>query len=240
MALDKVIDSAQLDADLTAVADAIRTKGGTSEALSFPDGFVSAVEGIQAGGGGYTIADIIEDRITKVDYDGTSIGAYKFYNDKGITEVSLPNVTYLGERAFQGCSALKKVSIPELSKVNQYTFAGATIEDFYAPNVTTLGIYALRSSTSLVFIDLPKINNISAAAFNGCSQLKTVVLRNAEVATLGNTNAFQGTPFESGNTGGTVYVPSALITQYQQATNWSTLYTAGTCNFVAIEGSEYE
>lgn len=33
-------------ADLISVADAIRSKGGTSEALAFPDGFVSAVEAI--------------------------------------------------------------------------------------------------------------------------------------------------------------------------------------------------
>lgn len=52
MAIDKVIDSAQLDADLTSVADAIRTKGGTSAALAFPAGFVSAVEAIETGGGG--------------------------------------------------------------------------------------------------------------------------------------------------------------------------------------------
>ena len=51
MALDKVIDSAVLDAGLTSVADAIRAKGGTSEQMDFPGGFVSAVEGIQAGGG---------------------------------------------------------------------------------------------------------------------------------------------------------------------------------------------
>ena len=38
MALDKAVDSAQLNADLTAVADAIRTKGGTSAQLAFPDG----------------------------------------------------------------------------------------------------------------------------------------------------------------------------------------------------------
>ena len=38
--------------DLVSVANAIRTKGGTSEALVFPDGFVSAVQAIQAGGGG--------------------------------------------------------------------------------------------------------------------------------------------------------------------------------------------
>lgn len=51
MALDRAIDSAQLDANLTAVADAIRAKGGTSGTLAFPDGFVVAVGAIQAGGG---------------------------------------------------------------------------------------------------------------------------------------------------------------------------------------------
>lgn len=39
------------DAELKSIADAIRTKGGTSEALSYPDGFVSAIEGISGGGG---------------------------------------------------------------------------------------------------------------------------------------------------------------------------------------------
>ena len=52
MAYDKVIDSAKLDADLTTVADAIRSKGGTSEALAFPAGFVSAIAAIEAGGSG--------------------------------------------------------------------------------------------------------------------------------------------------------------------------------------------
>lgn len=39
------------DTDLKAVADAIRTKAGSTAALSFPDGFVSAVNGIETGGG---------------------------------------------------------------------------------------------------------------------------------------------------------------------------------------------
>ena len=37
------------DTDLTAVANAIRTKGGTSAQLVFPDGFVSAVQAIKTG-----------------------------------------------------------------------------------------------------------------------------------------------------------------------------------------------
>lgn len=51
MALDKLVDSAQLDSDLTSVANAIRTKGGTSASLSFPQGFVDAVDAISGGGG---------------------------------------------------------------------------------------------------------------------------------------------------------------------------------------------
>lgn len=52
MAVDKLVDSAQLDADLTSVANAIRTKGGTSGQLAFPAGFVQAIGDISGGGGG--------------------------------------------------------------------------------------------------------------------------------------------------------------------------------------------
>lgn len=43
-------------ADLKAVADAIRNKGGTSEALTFPGGFVEAVGAIASGGSGGGLA----------------------------------------------------------------------------------------------------------------------------------------------------------------------------------------
>lgn len=52
MAVDKLVDSTQLDSDLTSVANAIRTKGGTSAQLAFPAEFVSAIEAISGGGGG--------------------------------------------------------------------------------------------------------------------------------------------------------------------------------------------
>ena len=38
------------DTDLSAVADAIRTKGGTSAQLEFPSGFVDAIDAISGGG----------------------------------------------------------------------------------------------------------------------------------------------------------------------------------------------
>ena len=58
--------------DLTAVADAIRTKGGTEAPLTFPDGFVAAVRNIPSGGGveTFTVAS------TKVIYDFTERNNY--------------------------------------------------------------------------------------------------------------------------------------------------------------------
>lgn len=59
-------------ADLTAVADAIRAKGGTSEPLVYPDGFVSAIQAIPAG----SSAPLGPGDITFYDYDGTVVAAW--------------------------------------------------------------------------------------------------------------------------------------------------------------------
>lgn len=48
MAIDAFVDSIQLNSDLTSIADAIRTKGElpSSQKLSFPAGFISAISSI--------------------------------------------------------------------------------------------------------------------------------------------------------------------------------------------------
>ena len=46
MAVDKAVDSTLLNNNLTSVANAIRTKGGTSAPLEFPTEFVSAIQNI--------------------------------------------------------------------------------------------------------------------------------------------------------------------------------------------------
>ena len=59
--------------DLTKVASAIREKGGTSDPLVYPDGFVTAIQAIQAGGG--TTPGAPGD-ITFYDYDGTIVTSW--------------------------------------------------------------------------------------------------------------------------------------------------------------------
>ena len=81
MSVDKLVDSSQLDADLTSVANAIRAKSGGSSQLAFPAGFVSEIGNI-SGGGGYTIDDLCDSAsnpsgAVTID-NATSIGNYAF------------------------------------------------------------------------------------------------------------------------------------------------------------------
>ena len=57
-------------ADLTAVADAIRTKGGTTDTLIFPDEFVSAIGNLGSGG------TVQPKDVNFIDYDGTVLHSY--------------------------------------------------------------------------------------------------------------------------------------------------------------------
>ena len=50
MATYKVVDAEQLNADMSSVADSIRTKGGTTDALAWPDGYKTAIDSIPSGG----------------------------------------------------------------------------------------------------------------------------------------------------------------------------------------------
>ena len=59
------------------------------------------------------------------------------------------------------------------------------------------------------------------------------------MCSLSNVNAFTGA-FASGGTGGTLYVPQALIASYQSATNWSTILGYANNQILPIEGSIYE
>lgn len=64
MALDKLVDSTQLDSNLTSVANAIRAKSGGTGQLAFPAGFVSEIGNI-SGGGGVTPTGTKEITITE-------------------------------------------------------------------------------------------------------------------------------------------------------------------------------
>lgn len=68
MALDKVVDSAVLDAEMTSVANAIRAKTGNTDMLAWPNGFLAAIAEITGGGGAglaYDMGEIVLDADVK-------------------------------------------------------------------------------------------------------------------------------------------------------------------------------
>lgn len=161
--------------------------------------------------------------VTRIPDSVTRIGQYAFYNCTGLALTELPSgVTSIGVDAFYNCA---KLAITEL------------------PNgVTSIGASTFYGCRGLQQLDAQNVGTISANAFNACYNLTELVLRKSSaICTLGNVNAFYNTPMR-GTSGksGTIYVPQALISTYQAATNWSTLYNAGHLTFAAIEGSEYE
>ena len=187
--------------------------------------------------------------LTTVDFPlVTDIESYAFESCTSLTSVYFPLVTKLGNsstggsaNAFQSCTNLVEVDFPLATTVGNYVFYKcSSLTTVNLPLVEYVYGYGLAQCVSLEKIDFPLLKSISGNAFASDNKLKTLILRGETVCTLSSVNAFSGTPFASGGTGGTVYVPQELIEQYKTATNWSTLYAQGTCNFVAIEGSEYE
>lgn len=168
-------------------------------------------------------------------------GSYGFYQCINVESVDLPNATTVHSSMFGFCSAITSVNIPKVTSIGTYAFRNCTaLIEITLPLVATINNYAFQTCTALKTVDLPVCTSITANSFNGCTVLDTIILRSNKVCSLGAVSALTNTPYASGKSGGKVYVPSALIASYQTASNWKTLYGYGTCEFVAIEGSEYE
>lgn len=241
---------------LTAIADAIREKNGKTDGLTL-DTMVSAIKGISGGGGDDVSKSLVERTITEyVNDEVTELGDYSFCNCTKLTNISCANVTSIRNNVFEGCSGLVSAILPRVTKTNNKVFSNCyALTEVVMPELKTVGSTFMQYCNALVSVTLPKLESTKSYTFDNCRsleflrldncasfdsfgirscpKLKTIILGHSSVCTLG------GTSYLSGNNL-TVYVPQALIESYQTATNWSTLYAAGTCNFVAIEGSEYE
>lgn len=154
-----------------------------------------------------------------------------FNADTKTTAISLPSWTGLGYTSQNGTNHFRGMT--NLVTLN-------------LPECVHIGGYECYGDTKLTSVLLGKTSTYSNAkyictnSFNGCTKMNVLVLYGNVIWTLNNINAFTNTPFASGKAGGTLYVPSAMISSYESASNWSTLLGYSTNNIVAIEGSAYE
>jgi hypothetical protein len=117
-----------------------------------------------------------------------------FRRCKSLETVNLPDVTYIGNYAFDQCTSLKTVNIPR---------------------VQTIGTAAFWQCTSLTTLYIPEVTSIGHEAFEQCTSLTTLYL-GAIPPVLTGSQVFQDTG--STNSPLTIYVPSGTLNAY--LTKW--------------------
>jgi hypothetical protein len=150
----------------------------------------------------------------------TSIGNNAFYNCYALVSAAIPSsVTSIGTSAFYYCYSLASVTIPSrvtsigtTTFYNCYSLASVTIPS----SVTSIGNNAFYNCYSLASVTIPSsVTSIGDTVFSGCQGVAEYHIKPTSPPTLGTT------VFNSIVSDCKIYVPSASLSDYQAATNWS-------------------
>ena len=142
----------------------------------------------------------INSKIVEIDYTLNNYPSSNWLKNSKFTELIFGNnIEKIGSYTFYNCDSLTSITIPD--------------------SVTLIGEWAFYECTSLTSISIPNsVTSIGSFAFWDCTSMQYYDFSTHEsVPTLGNTNAFGGTPSTC-----KIIVPDALYDKWIVATNWST------------------
>lgn len=158
-----------------------------------------------------------------------------------ITQVQLSNDMEFDDHAFEGCTSLEAVYIPDsIGFISDYAFCGcSSLSDVRFSNALwAIGGYAFRHCVSLQEVILSDIGEVGTAAFEGCAALTycylasdvydiqssafgdcphlRMVVVDADSPPFIGEDVFEHTPSDL-----MIVVPRGRYNDYAEATNWS-------------------
>ena len=110
-----------------------------------------------------------------------SMGLAAFYECTKLETISFgENIKTIGEQAFQGCSSLTKVTIPDsVTSIGGEAFYECTkLETIsFGENIETIGRWAFTGCSALTNVTIPKnVTTIESGTFKKCSKLEYIIL----------------------------------------------------------------
>lgn len=184
--------------DMTSVANAIRTKGGTSASLEFPSDFVSAIGAISGGGSATLITKSITENGT---YNASSDSADGYSS----VTVALPQKYITG--TFTGTTEGQAVTV-----TIPYTGSGYLIALFIYPSTgmykSGSAIANLAKSKAVVTLSRIKQDFSTAPTFSGSGEEN----KGSYVALYKSSNSDASAYAANGALTGTMYTPDAAST----------------------------
>ena len=229
----------KLATDKTNIEAIITTKGGTLSQNSGFDTFATDIATIPSGGHDY-FADYLKGTLTEYTYNETTIKDAALLNSD-LKILHCPNLSQLSSNCIQ-YSLITHIYAPSATRLKTFSCAYTSYLTLaYFPKVTNMEASALRGYQDKNYfktITLPSITAIPSACFLARPSFERIVLGEnivsgeATVVSLGAIASFNETKFDATNgTGGIAYVPRNLISDYEEATNWSAL----NCTFKPID-----
>ena len=143
---------------------------------------VSPTSGFYILNGEMRIPDVVTNG--GIDYQVTSIGYNAFNGCTGLTSVKIPNsVTSIGECAFYRCTGLTSVEIPNsVTSIGDNAFSGCTgLKSLTIGNlVESIGYAAFAGCEGLTSLTIPNsVTSIGDQAFYRCAGLTSVKIPNS-------------------------------------------------------------